>query len=140
MSYATTFRHMRQLAGYPVAVCTKPRTSWTAPSGYAYDADYDAFVDSSGNVWKPDQGDTGGTVPTDTVNILPVQNSRRDMLVASGVMAEGDILAHILPADYATVRNAQYISVDSVLYDEAGMTPKPGGGSVMWYEVILRKR
>ena len=54
MSFAQDFAMMRQVAGSPVLICVKPRAAWTSiPSGYTFDASYDAYINSSGTVWKP---------------------------------------------------------------------------------------
>ena len=47
--------------------CIGAKSTWTVPAGYAYDKDYDRYVDSGGVVWMP----TTSALPYTDVDILP---------------------------------------------------------------------
>lgn len=146
MSYATTFANLRTKAGSPTLTCIKPRSEWSGlsavPAGYSYDADYDVFVDVSGNTWKPDQGDSWGSggEPSDSVNFLPTIGGMLALdLMMGGLVDTGERSGRILPADKTTVEDAAWIELDSQTYDLAELTPAPAGNP-LWYSVRLKKR
>lgn len=140
MSFATTFQRMRQLAGNPVLVCVKPRAQWTSvPSGYTFDASYDAYLNGSGTVWKPVDTDDLNATDYETVPFLPGAGNAEIALVAVGLVDQGDRFGRILPGDIATVQAAQWLEIDGFTYDLREATPIPGGAA-MWYQIRMGKR
>lgn len=131
---------MRQVAGSPVLICVKPRAAWTSiPSGYTFDASYDAYINSSGTVWKPTSSAALNAADYTTVAILPGAGTLEKSLVAGGLVDQGDRFVRILPASLATVQAAQWMELDSITYDLAEATPYPAGAA-LWYILRLRKR
>jgi hypothetical protein len=140
MSFAQDFAMMRQVAGSPVLICVKPRAAWTSiPSGYTFDASYDAYINSSGTVWKPTSSAALNAADYATVAILPGAGTLEKSLVAGGLVDQGDRFVRILPASLATVQAAQWMELDSMTYDLAEATPYPAGAA-LWYILRLRKR
>jgi len=137
MSYVTAFAALRLLAGNPTMTTIDPRSTWgdNVPAGYSFDADYDRFVNISGTVWTP----TSGDVPTTSVDILPGSGQLSIDLNAGGLIDTGSRSVRILPADYSTVKNAEWCELDSMSYDVGEITPFPAGAA-MWYTVRLEKR
>jgi len=140
MTFAQDFTQMRALAGWPVLTCVKPRTAWTSiPSGYTFDASYDAYINSSGTVWKPTSSAALNAADYTTVAILPGAGTLEKSLVAGGLVDQGDRFGRILPASLTTVQAAQWLELDSMTYDLAEATPYPAGAA-LWYILRLRKR
>ena len=140
MTFAQDFAMMRQVAGSPVLICVKPRAAWTSiPSGYTFDASYDAYINSSGTVWKPTSSAALNAADYATVAILPGAGTLEKSLVAGGLVDQGDRFVRILPASLATVQAAQWMELDSMTYDLAEATPYPAGAA-LWYILRLRKR
>ena len=140
MNYAATFARLRQLAGNPVLTCVKPRAQWVGvPSGYSYDADYDTFLDSGGDEWRPTSTADLSSNDYTTVAILPGSGDASEVLTIGGVMDDGARWVRVLPADVATVNAAQWYELDSLTYDTAEVTPFPAGAA-QWYTVRLTKR
>ena len=140
MSFAQDFAMMRQVAGSPVLICVKPRAAWTSiPSGYTFDASYDAYINGSGTVWKPTSSASLNAADYTTVAILPGAGTLEKSLVAGGLVDQGDRFVRILPASLTTVQAAQWLELDSMTYDLAEATPYPAGAA-LWYILRLRKR
>ena len=140
MSFAQDFAMMRQVAGSPVLICVKPRAAWTSiPSGYTFDASYDAYINSSGTVWKPTSSASLNAADYTTVAILPGAGTLEKSLVAGGLVDQGDRFVRILPASLTTVQAAQWLELDGMTYDLAEATPYPAGAA-LWYILRLRKR
>lgn len=140
MSFEQDFTQMRAVAGWPVLTCVKPRSAWTSiPSGYTFDASYDAYINSGGTVWKPTSSAALNAADYTTVAILPGAGTLEKSLVAGGLVDQGDRFVRILPASLATVQAAQWLELDSMTYDLAEATPYPAGAA-LWYILRLRKR
>ena len=140
MPFAQSFSRLRQLAGNPVLTCVKPRAQWTGtPSGYAYDADYDTFLNSGGDEWRPTSTADLSSNDYETVDILPGSGDASEVLTIGGVMDDGARWVRVLPADVATVNAAQWYELDSLTYDTAEVTPFPAGAAML-YTVRLTKR
>lgn len=140
MNYATSFHRLRQLAGNPVLTCVKPRAEWTSvPSGYTFDASYDAYLNGSGAVWKPTSTDDLSGNDYVTVPFLPGAGNAEIALVAGGLVDQGDRFGRVLPGDVATVQAAQWLEIDDLAYDLREATPYPAGAA-MWYMVRMGKR
>lgn len=140
MSFAQDFAMMRQVAGSPVLTCVKPRSVWTSiPTGYTFDASYDAYINGSGTVWKPTSSAALNAADYTTVAILPGAGTLEKSLVAGGLVDQGDRFGRILPASLATVQAAQWMELDGMTYDLAEATPYPAGAA-LWYILRLRKR
>lgn len=140
MTYASTFARMRQLAGNPVLTCVKPRAQWTGtPSGYAYDADYDAFIDNDGDIWRP--ASTADLNANDyvTVPFLPMSGENTLELSMAGIIDAGSRFGHVLPADKTTVATAQWCELDGYTYNDVALSAMPAGAP-QWYVVRLGKR
>lgn len=139
-TYAATFARMRRLAGSPRLVCVKPRAQWSSvPSGYTFDASYDAFLDSSGAVWKPTTSSDLSASDYVTVPFLPVGGSMAQALAAGGLVDEGTRYGHILTGDAVTVQVAQWLEIDGYAYNLAECTATPAGAP-QWYVLRLTKR
>jgi hypothetical protein len=136
-NYARDFAAIRAIAGNPTMTCVRPRTGWTSvvPAGYAYDLAYDRYVDGSDTAWD----ETSVTLPSDSVDIIPMDGQTLLDLIQGGMITVGDRVVHILAADYTTVNNAAWIVLDSLNYDKVEMTPFPASVP-LWYIVNLRKR
>lgn len=140
MNYAASFARMRAMAGWPVLTCVKPRAQWTStPSGYSFDASYDAYINSGGTIWKPVTSADLNTADYSTVAFLPGAGTLEKALVAGGIVDQGERFGRILPGSLATVQAAQWLELDSMTYDLAEATPYPAGAA-MWYMLRLRKR
>lgn len=140
MSFAQDFALLRSLAGNPTLTCVKPRSAWVSvPTGYTFDAIYDAFVNVGGEVWKPTSSAALNAADYATVAILPGAGTLEKSLVAGGLVDQGDRFVRILPASLATVQAAQWMELDSMTYDLAEATPYPAGAA-LWYILRLRKR
>ena len=140
MSFEQDFTQMRAMIGWPVLTCVKPRSVWTSiPTGYTFDASYDAYINSGGTVWKPTSSAALNAADYTTVAILPGAGTLEKSLVAGGLVDGGDRFARILPASLATVQAAQWLELDSMTYDLAEATPYPAGAA-LWYILRLRKR
>lgn len=140
MSFAQDFAMMRQVAGSPVLICVKPRAAWTSiPSGYTFDASYDAYINSGGTIWKPTSSAALNATDYTTVAILPGAGTLEKSLVAGGLVDQGDRFGRILPASLTTVQAAQWMEIDGMTYDLAEATPYPAGAA-LWYILRLRKR
>ena len=140
MTFAQDFTQMRAVAGWPVLTCVKPRSVWTSiPTGYTFDASYDAYINGSGTVWKPTSSAALNAADYTTVAILPGAGTLEKSLVAGGLVDQGDRFVRILPASLATVQAAQWMELDSMTYDLAEATPCPAGAA-LWYILRLRKR
>ena len=140
MPFAQSFSRLRQLAGNPVLTCVKPRAQWVGvPSGYSYDADYDTFLNSGGDEWRPTSTADLSSNDYTTVAILPGSGDASEVLTIGGVMDDGARWVRVLPADVATVNAAQWYELDSLTYDTAEVTPFPAGAA-QWYTVRLTKR
>ncbi len=140
MNYATTFARMRQMAGNPVLTCVKPRASWTSvPSGYSFNDDYDAYINSGGTIWKPTTTSDLSSNDYETVDFLPGAGNAELSLMASGLVDMGSRFGRVLPGDVATVQAAQWLELDGFTYNLAEVTPYPAGAA-MWYVVRLSKR
>ena len=140
MPFAQSFSRLRQLAGNPVLTCVKPRAQWVGvPSGYSYDADYDTFLNSGGDEWRPTSTAELSSNDYETVDILPGSGDASEVLTIGGVMDDGARWVRVLPADVATVNAAQWYELDSLTYDTAEVTPFPAGAA-QWYTVRLTKR
>ena len=140
MPFAQSFSRLRQLAGNPVLTCVKPRAQWvSAPSGYAYDADYDTFLNSGGDEWRPTSTADLSSNDYETVDILPGSGDASEVLTIGGVMDDGSRWVRVLPADVATVNAAQWYELDSLTYDTAEVTPFPAGAAMLC-TVRLMKR
>lgn len=140
MNYAASFARMRHMAGYPVLTCVKPRAQWTSvPSGYTYDADYDAFLNSGGTVWKPTTSADLAVNDYTLVSFLPGSGNADQQLVMAGLVDQGQRVGRVLPRDIATVQAAQWLELDGYTYDLAEATPQPAGAA-MWYQLRLAKR
>lgn len=131
---------MRQMAGNPVLTCVKARSLWTSvPAGYTFDADYDAFINVGGAIWKPTSSASLSASDYVTVPFLPGAGSAEMALVAAGVVDTGSRFGRVLPADVATVQAAQWLEIDGLTYDLAEATANPAGAA-MWYSLRLAKR
>lgn len=140
MNYAATFQRMRLMAGNPVLTCIKPRAQWTStPSGYAYDADYDTFINNAGATWKPETASDLSTNDYATVPFLPGSGNADQQLVMAGVIDQGQRMGRVLPGNVATVQAAQWLEIDGYTYDLAEATPMPAGAA-LWYVLRLSKR
>jgi hypothetical protein len=140
VNYATTFARMRQMAGNPVLTCVKPRASWTSvPSGYSFNDDYDAYINSGGTIWKPTTTSDLSSNDYETVDFLPGAGNAELSLMASGLVDMGSRFGRVLPGDVATVQAAQWLELDGFTYNLAEVTPYPAGAA-MWYVVRLSKR
>lgn len=140
MSFETSFHRLRQKAGDPELTCVKPRAQWSSvPSGYTFDASYDAYLNSGGAVWKPDSTTDLSTNDYAVVPFLPGAGSDEIALVAGGLVDQGDRFGRVLPGDIATVRAAQWLEFDGLTYDLREATAMPGGAA-MWYVVRMAKR
>lgn len=140
MAYAQDFTQMRAMAGWPVLTCVKPRAQWTGvPTGYTFDADYDAFINSSGVIWKPTSSTALSTSDYVTVPFLPGSGSAETALAAAGMVDTGSRFGRILPANLATVQAAQWLELDGYTYDLAEATANPAGAA-LWYSLRLAKR
>lgn len=140
MNYATSFARLRQLAGNPTLTCVKARAEWVSvPSGYTFDADYDAYLNGSGAVWKPTS--TSDLNPADYVAVafLPGAGDADLALVAGGLVDQGSRFGRVLPGDVATVQAAQWLELDGLTYNLGNVTAYPAGAA-MWYSVRLDKR
>ena len=104
MNYASTFARMRQMAGNPVLTYVKARTAWTSvPTGYTFDASYDAYINSGGTIWKPTSSASLNAADYATVAILPGAGSLEKALTAGGLVDQGDRFGRILPGSPALV-------------------------------------
>lgn len=140
MNAAASFERLRTLAGSPVLTCVKPRAQWTSvPSGYTFDASYDAYIDGSGTIWKPTSSASLSTSDYATVPFLPGAGTMEQALAAGGLVDQGDRFGRILPGSLATVQAAEWLEIDSTTYDLGEATPYPAGAA-MWYVLRLRKR
>ena len=140
MTFAQDFTQIRALAGWPVLTCIKPRSAWTSvPAGYTFDADYDAFINASGAIWKPTSSADLSANDYVTVPFLPGSGSAEQALVAAGIVDTGSRFGRVLPDNIATVRAAQWLEIDGLTYDLAESTPYPAGAA-MWYSLRLAKR
>lgn len=140
MSFAQDFALLRRIAGDPVLTCVKARSLWTSvPTGYTFDASYDAYLNAGGVVWKPASSADLNAADYTTIAILPGAGTLEKSLVAGGLVDGGDRFARILPASLATVQAAQWLELDSMTYDLAEATPYPAGAA-LWYILRLRKR
>jgi len=140
MNYATSFARLRQLAGNPTLTCVKARAEWVSvPSGYTFDARYDAYLNGSGTVWLPTS--TSDLNPADyvTVPFLPGAGDADLALVAGGLVDQGSRFGRVLPGDVATVQAAQWLELDGLAYNLGNVTAYPAGAA-MWYSVRLDKR
>lgn len=137
MSFLTAFARLHTLAGNPTMECIEARSEWSSvvPAGYAYDADYDRYVNNSGTVWD----ETSVTLPSDDVDILADSGLVGFDLVAPGLADAGDRFVYIKAADQSTVAAAQYVVLDSQKYDVREITPFPAGNA-QWYTVQLTRR
>ena len=140
MNYAATFQRMRKIAGDPWLVCVNPREQWTStPAGYAYDPEYDVFVNSDGDTWKPQSSADLHLCDATDVQFLPGSGEASEQLVMAGVVDQGQRMGRVLPGDVATVQAAQWLELDGYTYDLAEATPYPAGAP-MWYTLRLSKR
>lgn len=140
MNAAAMFQRMRNLATNPVLTCVKPRAQWTSvPSGYTFDASYDAYINGSGTIWKPATSASLSATDYETVAFLPGAGTLEKQLTAAGLVDQGDRFGRILPGALAAVQAAQWLEIDSTTYDLAEATPYPAGAA-MWYVLRLRKR
>jgi len=140
MNYEATFARMRAMAGWPVLTCVKARTAWTSvPTGYTFDASYDAYINSAGAIWKPTSSAALAVNDYSTVAFLPGAGSLEKALTAGGLVDQGDRFGRILPGSLATVQAAQWLELDGMTYDLAEATPYPAGAA-MWYVLRMRKR
>jgi hypothetical protein len=140
MNYAATFQRMRLMAGNPVLTCVKPRAQWASvPTGYTFDADYDAYINVGGETWKPETSASLGSNDYETVPFLPGSGNADQQLVMAGVVDQGQRMGRVLPGNVATVQAAQWLELDGYTYDLAEATPMPGGAA-MWYMLRLTKR
>ena len=137
MSYSNAFVKLRELAGNPTMTIIDPRSTWgdSVPVGYAFDADYDRYINVAGTIWTP----TSANVPTSTIKILPSSGQLALDLEAGGLVPTGSRSVRILPADYAAVVAAEWCELDSQTYNAAELTPFPAGAA-LWYIVRLEKR
>jgi len=139
-NYSASFNRLRNLAGNPELTCVKPRSEWlSVPAGYTFSDDYDAFVNGSGAVWKPDDSGDLSAADLATVPFLPGGGESEEALVASGLVDQGTRFGRVLPGDIATVRAAQWLELDGYTYDLAEATAHPGGRA-MWYALRMTKR
>lgn len=139
-NYTATFQRLRSLAGDPELTCIKPRAQWVgAPSGYTFDADYDAYINNSGTIWKPDDSGDLNAVDYETVPFLPGAGDAELALVAGGLVDQGSRFGRVLPGDIATVRDAQWLELDGYTYNLADATAHPGG-KAQWYALRMTKR
>ena len=128
------------MAGLPVLTYVKPRAQWTSvPSGYTFDASYDAYINGAGTIWKPTSSASLSVNDYGTVAFLPGAGSLEKALTAGGLVDQGDRFGRILPGSLATVQAAQWLELDGMTYDLAEATPYPAGAA-MWYVLRLRKR
>ncbi len=140
MNYVATFQRMRAMAGYPVLTCVKPRAQWTSvPSGYTYDADYDAYINNAGATWKPASIVNLAVNDYTLIRFLPGSGNADQQLVMAGLVDQGQRVGRVLPGDIATVQAAQWLELDGYTYDLAEATPMPAGAA-MWYQLRLAKR
>lgn len=140
MSFAQDFALLRSLAGNPTLTCVKPRSAWVSvPTGYTFDAIYDAFVNVGGEVWKPTSSASLSTSDYVAVPFLPGSGSAELTLALAGVVDTGSRFGRVLPGDLATVQAAQWLEIDGLTYDLAEATPMPAGAA-MWYSLRLAKR
>ena len=136
MSYASSFHRLRQMAGNPELTCVKPRAEWTSvPSGYAFDASYDGFINGSGEMWEV----ALTAADYETVPFLPGAGNAEIALVAGGLVDQGDRFGRILPGDIATVQAAEWLEIDGLTYDLREQTAMPAGVG-MWYQIRMAKR
>lgn len=140
MNYAATFARLRNLAGFPVLLCVKPRSSWVSvPSGYTYSDDYDAYINNAGTIWKPSTSADLSTSDVATVAFLPGAGNAELQLVAAGIVDQGSLFGRVLPGDVATVQAAQWLELDGYTYDLAEASAFPPGAA-QWYALRLAKR
>ncbi len=140
MSYARDFQRFRgmikQMSGTaPVLRCISPRSTWTVPTGYAYDAQTDTIHNSAGQTWRPD----ASVLPYTEIDMLPASGAQTLMLDAGGLRDGGERSLRILPDDVDTVRDAAWCVLDNTGYVVSELTPEPAGAA-LWYMVRLRKR
>jgi len=134
------YTQLRAMAGWPVLTCVKARTAWTSvPTGYTFDASYDAYINGAGTIWKPTSSASLSANDYGTVAFLPGAGSLEKALTAGGLVDQGDRFGRILPGSLATVQAAQWLELDGMTYDLAEATPYPAGAA-MWYVLRLRKR
>lgn len=134
-SYSQAFNALHKMAGSPMLRCIRPRSSWTIPAGYSWDANADRYVDSGGAVLEP----TTGNLPYDDVAILPSQGSELFDLTAGGIVDSGYKMARILAASKATVEAAEFTLLDGLEYLVRESTPNVAGNPT-GYTVRLAKR
>ena len=140
MNYASSFHRLRQMAGNPELTCVKPRAQWTSvPTGYTFDASYDAYLNSGGTVWKPVDTDDLNATDYVTVPFLPGAGNAEIALVAGGLVDQGDRFGRVLPGDIATVQAAEWLEIDGLAYDLREQTAYPAGAA-MWYQIRMGKR
>ena len=141
MPFAQSFSRLRQLAGNPVLTCVKPRAQWVGvPSGYSYDADYDTFLNSGGDEWRPTSTADLSSNDYTTVEWLSMKSGGdKDVLTIGGTSETGEKYGIIKSASMSTVANAQWFEIDSRTFDKAELTSVPSGVGT-WYEVRLTKR
>lgn len=137
MSYETTFDALRNMIGRPTLRCIQAKANWTSdiPSGYSFDADFDRYMDSGGNVWTP----TTSELPYNDVAFLPSSGNELQELMAAGLVESGDKSGRVLPGNIATVTAAEFCVIDSEEYNVIEATPFPSGAA-LWYRIQLRKR
>lgn len=135
MSYTQAFNLLHTVAGKPTMRCIGPRSTWTVPSGYAFDTGLDRYVNGAGAVWEP----TTSSLPYTDVNILPPVGTELFELTAGGVVDSGNKSARILAADRATVEAAEFVLVDSLEYRVTESTPNVTGNPT-GYTVRMVKR
>lgn len=134
--FAADFAALRaDFAPASVLRCIGAKSTWTVPAGYAYDKDYDRYVNSGGVVWTP----TTTALPYTDVDILPGYGTLGLDLMAGGIVDTGERTVRVLNTSIATVNAAEFFVLDSIEYVMQQATPIPAGDP-LWWIVRLGKR
>jgi len=122
----------------PTLTAIRPIAYWSLPSGWSYDEEVDAIVDSSGTV-LPNPEDYWAS---DTIYIVPLGETA-DLLnmMTAGLVPSGTVDVLIMQQDVATVNQAHAVQLNGEWYDVVEVAQTPVGHSQgIWARVRLQRR
>lgn len=132
--------------GCPTLLAVRPRSAWSLPAGFAYDADVDAIRNGAGVVLT----NAEDYWVSDTVYIVPEASRRAggdlaelQQLLVTGIATLGAVGVWVWGDDIAKLRAAHALRLGDQWYDLDRQGPQPSGypgAHGLWAYVRLRGR
>lgn len=126
LSMLRGFRVAHRAMGSKTLSAIGPVSTWTLPSGYAYDPLADAIRHTSGTVLTPSSTHYGAV--TSTIDYVPTGNhSQLQALIEAGLVPAGTIDVWVKASDKAAMLAAWRVTLDGLSYQPDLQSALPSG-------------